>query len=415
MIERIPVTTFVLSTVRNSSLIKTLLKYITPQLTLALFSLAVAAALFFLHVPLHMIFEMPVPMDFEVPILARDRFLQGINPYIPEEFLPYKYSPFAVVPMILLPKDHTAAWFYYKIVCVLSLAATLYYGFRPITWKRVGLAVLGVIFAWKGFTMVLYYGQLEFIMYLLAVVAVIVFRKSLFWSGVIIGMMPWLKLPFGFMFIPFLIEAARMSYQEKSYKKFLQLCTGLGVSAVLYGFLIPGAAFGFSETIEHTKNWYLLVKTQPQALFEEPLNQSVWIAAWRWLGPVGHSIWVKGALILATLAAIYLIAQRHMKRWDTRSPLVWITPWILLNQIINPLAWVWGGLYVMGAPLALEDSEKKSTQPVWLKSVLWVMVIIGLLLQQRGLPQFLGVETWEGLFQYGSLSFYWLAVLGLLL
>lgn len=390
-----------------------ILKRIPPKSALAAFSLGLAAVLFLLHVPFDSILEMQVPVNFEVPLLARDRMLQGVDPYVPHEPLPYKYSPFAAIPYMLLPKDHGSAWIAFKLLCVASLAAVLAAGFRPVTRRRVALAALGALLAWKGFSSTLFYGQLEFVILALAVLATALLGRSFFWAGLVVGVLPWLKIPLGFLFVPFAAEAAWRAIEERSLKKPLALALGIGSAAALCGAILPFAVFGYDATVRHTLSWIELVRTQPRELYEEPLNQSLWMALERWFGPAGSSLPAKLAAVGAVGAATLALARSRARRWARGNELAWITPWLLLNHLINPLAWMWGSLYVLGIPLALESARSEGNRG--LRRALWAIVAVSWCLQQRPFHALLGFRNWEDVFPYANMTVFWLALLGLVL
>ena len=60
--------------------------------------------------------------------------------------------------------------------------------------------------------------------------------------------------------------------------------------------LITQSQLALAENTQHTLNWLDLLRTQPRELFEEPLNQSIWIAFERWFGS-----WGSGAIAKITI------------------------------------------------------------------------------------------------------------------
>ncbi|MEK7692375.1 MAG: glycosyltransferase 87 family protein, partial [Bdellovibrionota bacterium] len=347
-------------------------------------------------------------------LLARDRLIQGMDPYIPNEILPYKYSPFAALPYYLLPTDHAMAWFYFKLVSILALIKTLAFGYREATWRRVLLTFVGIALAWKGFAQTIFYGQLEFIILAMAVGATWLFPFSPLLAGILIGILPWLKIPLGFLVFPFLILLWTDYSRTRNTRPGIAFFGGLGLASVFCGVIFPALAFGLDRTLELTRSWLVLIKTQPPELFEEAINQSIWMAMVRWFGPaVGGSFVMKAIVLALILGAMALLVRRHMRNWSVReNPLVWISPWILLNQIINPLGWVWGGLFVLGVPLAL---EKPLPRKRWLFVLTLILIAATWLVQQRPFPQMMGFATWEDLFPLASITVFWVAVLALAL
>jgi hypothetical protein len=394
--------------------IRRLQESIPPWLGLCALAGVLALFYFLLYLSIGDIWSTPVPHDFEVPILARDRLAQGLDPYVVTDPFPYKYSPFAAIPFLLLPSDHAVAWVVYKGISVVSLALVILFGIRPITWTRVGLAALGAALAFKGTLSVFHAGQIEMLLLLIAVGATLAYRKSPLVAGVLVGLLPFFKLPLGFLFLPFLAVAAKEIFETGNYRQLIRLSCGIAVTAVLCGVLVPGLVLGFKETYAYTLSWMELLKVQPEILYHEPLNQSIWSAGLRLPAPLGGSLILKAAILLLIAATVFVLIRDHMRRWQPSDGLAWISPWLLLTQLINPLGWAWGGVYVLGLPLAMERSGAFRSGR-WLPRLLWVIVACGVLGQNKPFPQLLGFHSWEDACAYGTFTYFWVALLALAL
>ena len=91
-----------------------------------------------------------IPTDFQVYVLAVERMRMGINPYIPTDINPYKYSPGALTAFLLLPAQESAAWIVFKFLSLAIWIVTLLIGVTLNTWRQGALLLLGLVLSWKG-------------------------------------------------------------------------------------------------------------------------------------------------------------------------------------------------------------------------------------------------------------------------
>ncbi|HTL12441.1 MAG TPA: glycosyltransferase 87 family protein, partial [Bdellovibrionota bacterium] len=347
-----------------------------------------------------------VPQDFEVVVRARDRIAAGMDPYVLTDDIPYKYSPFATLPYFLLPDSHAAGWMIYELLVMLGWVAVLGLGVPALDWRKAGLVALGAVLSWKGIRETLDFGQAEFLFLGIGVVAAWLFNRRPLEGALLIGILPWIKLPWGFVWIPFIAEAVL----RKDHRRLPQLGLGLLVSSLACGVVLPALALGPTRAWELTVSWHRLVTSQPRALFETRWNQSIWQSLERWFGHDLGSSWPVRAIVVVLAAAAIRSLIRGMARRRPSGPLAWISPWFLLNQLLSPLGWSWGNLLVAGAPLASEDATLRKRSPA-LHWALVVMIAAGWIIQQKPVAPLFGLERWDDFFSFGSVTLFWLSLL----
>ncbi|MFZ9594566.1 MAG: glycosyltransferase 87 family protein [Bdellovibrionia bacterium] len=379
------------------------LKMLNPKLTATLLILALSILLFFRHSQ-DFIPGRKVPGDFKVYQIAAARVATGVNPYIPTEGSPYKYSPAALLPLQLLPKQDSRAWMVFKALCIASLAASILVGACLSGWKEVLSLVLGFALAWKGLLETLDYGQMEFFVLFGGVLGARLLKSHSLAAGLVIGCLPWLKLPWGFLTLPFLMESAQRG--RRSWSRF---SAGWILGFLGFGMALPLVFFGMEKTIFLTQSWFDLLAHQPQELFLSDLNQSVWSTATRWLRM--NSAWGMPAVVLLALACLLIFFQlvrSSFRQSLVEAPLARLTPWLILMQLVNPLSWRWGSLLLIGASWVIPGHFRlRSVFSWWMASLLIVLFLI----QLNPIASFLGFDNWTVPHRFGSITFYWLVVL----
>jgi hypothetical protein len=351
-----------------------------------------------------------LPTDFSVYYRALERLDQGKTPYVAEDSSPYKYSPGALAILRALPNDLSHAWVAYSAFSILMLMVGLALGSRYASWDQVGLLGVGVILAWKGILETLDYGQLELVIFGIAVLAFAIRRSVPLLAGVLAGTLPWLKLPWGLLLLPLILVSTESlqkgGVKEKRTRIFI---TGYVLAALAWGAGVPSVLFGSNRAMELTREWIEILRVQPGDLYSTAINQSLWSTLHRWisesqlavgLGLIGVS-WLLGRLVIRSLST-------HL----TREVFVWVTPWLILIQLLNPLSWRWGSVFVIGAPLAAWRHDQGSSLG---RSILWGCVALLYLIQLNPVVQFLGYAHWTQFHEWGAVTLFWIALLGLTL
>jgi hypothetical protein len=266
----------------------------------------------------------------------------------------------------------------------------------------VGKLVLGLVLSWKGILESLDYGQMEFFLFFLAVLGARVFLSHPFLAGVLLGLLPSLKLPWLFFFAPFFLKATQIS------KKFTwRLVSGYGLAVFSWSIGIPILLFGAERTWELTQAWRALLKAQPKALYASDINQSFFNLGLRWFSgdsPVDHQLLMAGVLLLSGAIFGLLWARSRKTPWSRSNLLGYLAPWMIFTQLLNPLAWRWGSVLLVGAPFAARPAASIKRKFLWaLVGVLWA-------LQQTPVVKVFGFVHWTDLHSYNLITLYWLVL-----
>ncbi len=347
------------------------------------------------------------PLDFGVYHRAWSRVEARENPYVVADPSPYKYSPGALALVQYLPRDPAAAWKVYSSLCILALMAALLIGARTPTWKSVLWLALGLGAAWKGIIETFDYGQLEVLLLALAVASAALRRRQPLISGLLGGTLPWLKLPWVLLFLPLcLVNVQSLSGSGRKEKRVRLVISGYLLAWFFWGAAFPALVFGTERAQFLTRGWFHVLAAQPKALFLSDLNQSAWISALRWSGV--HPM--MGFGVMACLLGLFLgvFSARLLKVVPGREVFSWLTPWLILVQLLNPLSWRWGSVFLVGAffSMALE-----SRLPRWSRWLSAAFAAFWFLLQLNPVVQALGLQHWSVLHAYGVVTAYWFSML----
>ncbi|OFZ84032.1 MAG: hypothetical protein A3K03_10330 [Bdellovibrionales bacterium RIFOXYD1_FULL_44_7] len=343
-----------------------------------------------------------MPADFAVYFRAAiERVPSGANPYDSFDLSPFKYSPGVLAILTFMPRSYVGSWFAFSSVSILCLTAALLLGSTYKTRKEVIALLIGIAISWKGFIETLDYGQIEFVILLFSVLAAWFASSRPFWSGFFAGFLPWIKLPWGFLALPFFI----ISYLRGGKRSSLAFLAGHFSAALFWGIIIPGLVFGLTKTYQFYLSWIDLLKVQPKELYLTDMNQSIWIAVSRW---TGLSQLPSALLVLVIVVPLVILLIRRLIS-DSQSPLkpafFWLSPWLLLNQMINPLAWRWGSVFVVGTAIAaLEPKLLKGTS----RRILIAVIFLFILAQMNPIVKLLGFDHWSYFHNHGLVTAYWL-------
>lgn len=371
--------------------------------------LSVSILLFFRHSSEFLNPQGRVPQDFQVYLTAGERMSRGESPYVPSEVLPYKYAPGVLVVLKGLPKNPEAAWVVFKFLCCMAWAGAVFLGFRVKSRRDLGLLLLGILLSWKGLLEALDYGQIEFLLFFVSVLAAKKLERSPFVSGLLLGVLPAFKLPWAFMGLPFLIHSFRKGKSEG-----LRFSAG-GVAGFIFLMgLTPWIAFSFEQTRTLFEAWLQLLGSQPKSLYLDDHNQSIWSTSARWMEIDPNLGWFFGfalgvICLLFLMRAAFDVWKRGTQTFEGDSSLVGLTPWFILLHLFNPLGWRWASLFLMGGAAAAFQNRFKYSKRAWTTGVGAVGIL--LLLQQNPVVQAFGLKHWTVLHHYGLITLYWLSVL----
>lgn len=355
-----------------------------------------------------------IPQDFGVYVKAWQRHKLGESPYIAKDFLAFKYSPGALALIGLLPQAPIAAWFVFSSFCIGLLTVSLAIGAEYRVWRNVMALVLGIGLAWKGLIECFDYGQVEVFILPIVVIATFLYARFTFTSGVLIGMLPWIKIPLLFMFIPFALGARQRKTEDGALpdRRSKTFIGGFLLSGVFWGAFLPMIVFGARRALSLSRDWLELLRTQPASLFSSDMNQSLWASVGRWTGvqpsnPSSMTLMFVIVGILGGLLTVLLVLRRPYSP-APRTSLAWISPWLILNQLINPLSWRWGSVYLVGIGFSALNPRRSH----WLRVILWIGVLALFLLQQNPFVKgMLRLSSWTDLHDTGLITLYWVALL----
>jgi hypothetical protein len=380
-------------------------KKIEPFLAACLIIFLAALVLWLRYPAAENAFQNVIPGDFAVYLRAWERVTSGVTPYVPTDGSPYKYSPGVLSIFWLFPKELQpgVAWFAFGTVSVLSLAMSLLVGVRYYRWRDVVALLIGLALSWKGILETLDYGQTELLILGMAVLATASLRKSAALAGVLAGTLPWIKLPWLGLLLPMLL-----TLKSASKGRFSNFLSGYLSACVFWGAAAPALLFGPDRALKLSQEWISLLKTQPSSLYLSDMNQSLWMSAWRWW-PSSLSILMAALLTLAILARLSLITSSKT-RATHMTPLATISPWCVLMQMLNPLSWRWGSVFVVGIPFAVLGREQTGPRRR-IQYGLGAIVLLLWLLQQNPFVHLIGKGHWTEFHGHGVITLYWLSLL----
>lgn len=352
-----------------------------------------------------------IPGDFAVYLRAWERVIQGQDPYVVSDFSPYKYAPGALAVISALPRDPSSAWFVFGLLSIVALAYALGSGGgKYATWKSVGLLATGLALSWKGILEILDYGQIELLILAIAVGGAQCFNRAPFASGLLLGFLPGLKLPWILFFFPFLIRASnRFTGTKGGSRYFKSLFSGYFIAWFLWAAAVPSLMFGPERAKVLSQSWVRLLQLQPHEMYLSDINQGLLSSALR---GTGESQLLSFALFLIALGGVVGLLSVRLRKIGTQTPaLLWISPWLLLSQLANPLAWRWGSVFALGIPLGADERVRPKKSSRVLEYALWGLIFIFWLLQQNPVARALGFSHWADLHGYGIITYYWLALI----
>jgi hypothetical protein len=278
------------------------------------------------------------PQDFMVFHRAGIEAAQGGEIYRPQDPLPFKNAPGALEIFRLLPDEPVTAWLLFKALSIAVALSALFplFGFE----RRRDLALLGLGFllSWRGIIETLDFGQLElFGMGGILWAAFAQAKGRAFSVGVALAFLPLFKPAWALLWLYFWFRAG---------PRRARLTLGLGGGSIVGWGLLPLLMEGPERAFALTRAWVAQLGAQPVALFSgaDVFNQNLFIACTRWFGPSGG--WVAGVVfVLVGGWALYL---RRGRPWYEQ-----IGPALIFMQLLNPLAWRWGSVFLIALPPAL--------------------------------------------------------------
>ncbi len=362
--------------------------------------------------------ELPIPQDFSVYLNAWERAKAHESPYVAADGLPYKYSP-GVLPLVgLLPPHPANAWYVFGSLSLFLFGLALMSGGRWSTWKEVFLLVVGLALAWKGLIENLDYGQLDLLLFSVAMISGALLGRWPFFAGLLAGTLPWFKLPWALLLLPLWLMARTDSgpsgLAPRAPRRLRMLVSGFALASLTWGAALPSFVFGSQRALEYSQAWLELLRTQPSSIYLHDMNQSIWVLLPRWAGmtpalPTPFTIAL--TLMLAGVALGILVSATPRSRGSLAS----LTPWVLFLQLMNPLAWRWASLLVVGVPVACDRAGPADRKPSAWAFAGWGAVTALWLIQLNPFARLMGATHWTEFHPFGTIGLYWLVLLLLML
>ncbi len=395
------------------------LKIYRPWFAALLFSIAIGIVLYFRYPGKFSSYTAKIPGDFGVYIKAWQRHTQGESPYVVSEYSAFKYAPGMLALIGVLPKVPTDAWFLFSTLCIAGLALSFMIGARYRTWRDVVALMIGVALAWKGILECFDYGQVEVFIYPILIVATAIYTRYTLVAGALIGMLPWIKAPLLFMIVPFFFASSRREREDGKppLRRLKLFFSGFLFSSIFWGAALPSLAFGPDKAMKMSQDWFNLLKDQPPTLFSSDINQSLWISVSRWVDvhatvhSTTHANGGSTAMIALGIAGVLaglfmgLLVLRRPYAPTAQDSFVWISPWLIMGQLVNPLSWRWGSVYLIGVCFA---AFRPGRRFLWFRGFLWLGVIALFLVQQNPFVRgVLGGGHWTEFHEAGVITLYW--------
>jgi hypothetical protein len=353
----------------------------------------------------------PRPVAFEAFLQAWDRSKNGDSPYdrsgtpqspVLDDSLAVRYPPGLIAAVGLLPNSPGRAWQLFSALSILLFAGALAVGARYSTRPLFLTLLLGLSVSWKGILETLDHGQLELMIFGLAILGGSQIRQRPLLAGLLLGILPWLKFPWILLLMAglLLLTAGRLALHQKSAKAARLFFSGFAFSSLLVGAAIPSLVFGTDRARELMREWIQLLIEQPvTALFSSEINQSAWASIIRWTGVeplvAGALVFLLLGLLLGALVSRPVeLGPIRLQQEHRAEPLRWLSPWLVFIQLVNPFAWRWGSVFLVGMPLASIRGRETTGKA---RVILWGIAIALSLVQTNPIAQLLGYPHWSDL------------------
>ncbi len=370
----------------------------------------VAVSLFFRDYSPHFSVE-NLPHDYHVLWKVKTRVAQGVDPYFASwNESKYNYSPGLIPFLQILPNNPQVAFYLVRGLAILLWVLGIFFG---VVWrsKRDLLCLCGgLILAWQGAGVTLAMGQAELLGLGLMLLAFRLFDTKPMATAWILAFLPIVKLPWLFLWIPFGYRLwVTQPRWALSFRIHLILASFLGWLA------IPLLTAGTELTLQWYLSWLEVLKHQNPELFTLPANQSIWsrLAPLKSIVPGGTLLIPLACLGILGFLALQGLRQIKSARHFSSKALALTTPWVLLMQLANPLAWYWAGAYLPGAFFSIfENDLGKRSKKIF--AAMLVVLALTFLFQQKWVNGWvLGIPDRSAAHAYGVMTVHWLSILGL--
>src|SRR5690606_1528682 len=130
----------------------------------------------------------------------------------------------------------------------------------------------------------------EMFIFPILIISTAIYTRQTLLSGALIGMLPWIKLPLLFMLVAFFFASSRRDRKDGKppLRRLKLFFSGFLLSSVFWGAGLPSLAFGPDRALKLSQAWYAVLRDQPQSLFLNDVNQSLWASVGRWVDVHSH-------------------------------------------------------------------------------------------------------------------------------
>lgn len=302
----------------------------------------------------------PIPDEFRSMLNSYENFQASGRVYRLSDFHGFKLPPIFLVLIGLLPQSPQAAWEVHLSASILALMVSLALGARYRTHRELLFLAAGLWLSWGGLNECLSGGHLETFCLLLTLISCVLFTRYTLAAGLIAGFLPWIRFPYLILSLAFLLASARRrrvltgdlaSFYKPPSQRMKDFFSGMFFGWIVAGAVVPALAFGPEVALELTQNWMDVLKSQPYLWVGDPKNQSLWVS----LGTVFKSYPNLSVGVSAILSG-WLVGAMLVRRPyapTAQDAFSWVSPWLLLIHLLNPVSFIWAQTSLVGLTFAV--------------------------------------------------------------
>jgi hypothetical protein len=334
----------------------------------------------------------------------------GLDPWSLEQFAGtfYRYSPGWMGIVTGGPNSVAQGWVAFSTAGIVALVIALGSGVRYRSWKTVAALLAAALLSWRGLSESVESGTVDLILLGATVFAGVILRHLPFVSGMLVGSLPWIRVPWILMLFPFVLAlmSSEWDFYGRRAKPTRVFLTGALVASFVWGAAIPSVVFGNERARDLIFSWFSTLASTTSEFFVSPANQSAWASFARWSG--ADSMLSLAAVLIWGGFVLGVMLSRPIRAiaWS------WLTPWLLLTELLSPVSWRWGSLFAVGVPFALLTPRKdRWIQARGVRLALWVSIALCWVLQFSVVNRWIGGGSWTEFHDMGIVTVYWMSLL----
>jgi hypothetical protein len=266
--------------------------------------------------------------------------------------------------------------------------------------------------SWRGFLEVLSYGGLELYLFAFAILSAGLVERRPFWSGFFGGILPTIKLSWVLFMIPLLLRTTTTEKKEKLRLPHFSL--GYLLGSFSFAVVFPAILIGRDRTLSFAQAWFIRLYDHPKTFGASDFNQSLWQTIERYFPHFSSVSALATGLILGGLLFGRLISRSSFPEAARNNALAWVSPWLLLIQLLQPVGWRWGTIFGAGVFLNAfhlgADWEKSSLRRRFFQLVVFMGILVLFAAQSSPLLKIFGIPHWTELHPYSVVGLFWLGL-----